>query len=99
MPHDWHYAVKLLPLKVSESQALEWIGRTTRRHSELTWLYGTPDEVTDQLLPFIEAGVSQVSFIDLLPFVLDPEDAMTAIRRPIEASGLLKQKAGALVTA
>ena len=99
MPHDWHYAVKLLPLEVSESQAMEWIGRTTRRHSELTWLYGTPDEVTDQLLPFIEAGVSQVSFIDLLPFVLDPEDAMTAIRRPIEASGLLKQKAGALVTA
>jgi phthiodiolone/phenolphthiodiolone dimycocerosates ketoreductase len=99
MPADWHYAMKLLPLKVGEAEAMEMVGRTTRAQSEKTWLYGTADEVAEQLKPFVEAGVTLVSLLDMLPFVLEVEDAMGAIARPIEASGLLKKKVGAGVSA
>jgi phthiodiolone/phenolphthiodiolone dimycocerosates ketoreductase len=98
MPADWHYAMKLLPVKVGESEAMEMVGRTTRKHSEKTWLYGTPDQVAEQLKPFVEAGVTLVCLLDTLPFVLEVEDAMGAIARPIEVSGLLKQKLGADVS-
>ncbi|BDB44137.1 hypothetical protein Mkiyose1665_01710 [Mycobacterium kiyosense] len=95
MPPDWHYAMKLLPLKVGEAEAMEIVGRTTRKHSEQTWLYGTPDQVARQLQPYVEAGVNLVCLLDILPFVLEVEDAMGAIARPIEVSGLLKQKVSA----
>ncbi len=92
MPPDWHYAMKLLPMKISESEAMEWIGRTTRAHSEHTWLYGSPDQIADQLQPFVEAGVTSISLVDILPFVLDPQDAMAGTGRGIETSRLLKAK-------
>jgi hypothetical protein len=71
------------------------VGRTTREQSEKTWLYGTPDQVAEQLTLFVEAGVTLVCLLDMLPFVLELEDAMGAIARPIEASGLLKKKVAA----
>ena len=98
MPADWHYAMKLLPMKIGEAEAMEIVGRTTRKHSEKTWLHGTSDQVAQQLEPYVEAGVNLVCLLDILPFVLDVEDAMGAIARPIEVSGLLKQKLGADVS-
>lgn len=92
MPEDWHYAMKLLPLKVSESEAMEWIGRTTREHSEHTWIYGSPEQVAEQLEPFVAAGVTSISLGDILPFVLDPEDAMKGAERGIATSRLLKER-------
>lgn len=99
MPTDWHYAMKLLPLKVGQAEAMEIVGRTTRPQSEKTWIYGTPDDVAEQLKPFVEAGVNLVCLLDMMPFVLELEDAMGAITRPIEASALLKKKVGANVSA
>jgi phthiodiolone/phenolphthiodiolone dimycocerosates ketoreductase len=98
MPADWHYAMKLLPLKVGEAEAMEIVGRTTREQSEKTWLYGTPDQVAEQLKPFVEAGVTLVCLLDMLPFALELEDAMGAIARPIATSELLKKKVGADVS-
>jgi alkanesulfonate monooxygenase SsuD/methylene tetrahydromethanopterin reductase-like flavin-dependent oxidoreductase (luciferase family) len=90
--------MKLLPMKIGEAEAMEIVGRTTRKHSEKTWLHGTSDQVAQQLEPYVEAGVNLVCLLDILPFVLDVEDAMGAIARPIEVSGLLKQKLGADVS-
>jgi phthiodiolone/phenolphthiodiolone dimycocerosates ketoreductase len=94
MAADWHYAMKLLPMKIGEAEAMEIVGRTTRRHSEQTWLYGTSDEVAQQLQPYVEAGVNLVCLLDILPFVLEVEDAMGAIARSIEVSGRLKRRLG-----
>jgi phthiodiolone/phenolphthiodiolone dimycocerosates ketoreductase len=99
MPPDWHYAMKLLPLKVGEAEAMEIVGRTTREQSERTWLYGTPEQVAEQLQPFVEAGVTSVCLLDILPFVLEVEDAMGAIARSIQASGRLKQRVASGVAA
>jgi phthiodiolone/phenolphthiodiolone dimycocerosates ketoreductase len=98
MPADWHYAMKLLPLKVGEAEAMEIVGRTTREQSEKTWLYGTPDQVAERLKPFVEAGLTLVCLLDMLPFVLELEDAVGAIARPIATSELLKKKVGADVS-
>jgi phthiodiolone/phenolphthiodiolone dimycocerosates ketoreductase len=98
MPPDWHYAMKLLPMKIGEAEAMEIVGRTNRKHSEKTWLHGTSDQVAQQLEPYVEAGVNLLCLLDILPFVLEVDDAMGAIARPIEVSRLLKQKLGADVS-
>jgi phthiodiolone/phenolphthiodiolone dimycocerosates ketoreductase len=91
MGKDWHYANHLLPMRIGEREAREMMSRTTRRHVEKSYLYGTPAQVAAQIQPFVDAGVTWVGILDVMPALLQPEEAMGAIHRSIEVCRLLKQ--------
>jgi phthiodiolone/phenolphthiodiolone dimycocerosates ketoreductase len=99
MPADWHYAMKLLPAKLNEAEAMEVVGRAKREHVEHSFVIGTSDEVAEKLVPFVEAGVTSVALLDILPFVEEIEDAMGAITRSIDVARGLKEKVGSGVAA
>lgn len=62
----------------------------TREVTEKAWLYGTPKHVGDTLRDYTDAGATWISIIDLLPPVLQPADAQTALTRSIEVCQTLK---------
>ena len=91
MGADWHYAEKMLPIRYGEDEVREMIGRSTRAHVEKSYLYGTPEKVADQLKPFVEAGVTWVGILDVMPMMLEPAEAATSVDRSIEICRRLKQ--------
>ena len=92
MGADWHYAEELLPVRIDEAEAQDIIGRSTRAHVEKSYLYGSPAKVAEDLQPFIDAGISWVGILDVLPMLLDPEDAARGTERQIEACGHIKAR-------
>jgi phthiodiolone/phenolphthiodiolone dimycocerosates ketoreductase len=91
MGKDWHYANNMLLMKYTESEVREMIGRSTRAHAEKSYLYGSPQQVANTIKRFVEAGVTWVGVLDVMPIMLQPEEAGTAVRRAIEVCRLLKQ--------
>jgi phthiodiolone/phenolphthiodiolone dimycocerosates ketoreductase len=89
-PPDYHYAIKLKPIKIGPEEAQEILGRTTREHAERSWIRGTPAEVAAEVQGYIDAGASFVSLMDCLPLTLEPEDSMQGTRRSIEITQRIK---------
>jgi phthiodiolone/phenolphthiodiolone dimycocerosates ketoreductase len=87
---DWHYAMNLLPIKVSDAERDEVLSRVTREMSEKSWIFGTPEQVAAQLQPYVEAGACFINLADTLPFVLEPDDAQQSVARTIEVARILK---------
>jgi phthiodiolone/phenolphthiodiolone dimycocerosates ketoreductase len=61
--------------------------------SDRAWIRGTPARVAEQLQAFVDAGANWSSCIDMMPAILDPADAATAITRSFDIAGRLKAKA------
>ena len=94
-PEGWHYSIRLRPMDVTEAQSADVVARTTRAHCEAAFSHGTPAEVAAEVQGYVDAGCTYVSICDLLPLVLTPEDAMTAIGRSLEVCGRVKAARGA----
>ena len=92
-PEDWMYAQKLLPHQMSEAEVDEVVAAVTPKMIEKSWLIGTPDEVSAQLVPFVAAGANYIAPSDLAPAVLDIEEQEGALERMIELAGALKRDA------
>jgi phthiodiolone/phenolphthiodiolone dimycocerosates ketoreductase len=90
-PEGWHYSVKLRPVEVTPEESADVVSRTTRAHCEAAFSHGTPSEVAAEVASYVEAGCNYVAICDLMPLVLEPEDAQRAIARSIEACGVVKQ--------
>ena len=90
-PPDWHYGMKLLPTRITDGEIRNALSKVSRPMSEKTWLYGTPKKVAADLQAYVDAGATWVSVIDILPTVLEPEDAQRALGRTLEVCRLLKQ--------
>ena len=97
-PEDWHYAMKFKPMKVSEAEAKEVISRTSREMAEKCVLWGSPDQVAEQLRPFVERGVNWLSITDFLPIVLDLDEAAKGIDRSLEVARILKRESAPIET-
>jgi phthiodiolone/phenolphthiodiolone dimycocerosates ketoreductase len=67
------------------------VSRVSRPMCEKTWIHGTPKYAADVLQQYVDAGATWVSVIDLLPPVLEPEDAQGALSRSIEVCRHLKE--------
>jgi phthiodiolone/phenolphthiodiolone dimycocerosates ketoreductase len=93
MPDDWHYAMKYLPVKIGEAEALDMASRCTREQSEKTWIYGDPASVASQLRAYADAGATWIGLLDFLPFILEPEDSANWLARSLEVCRLLKEGA------
>jgi phthiodiolone/phenolphthiodiolone dimycocerosates ketoreductase len=89
-PLDWHYSKDLLPAELSSDQAAEIVGKGSREMSEKTFFAGSSADVAAMIRPYVEAGATWVSIIDLLPFVLDPQEAVTALPRSVDTARLVK---------
>jgi len=90
MPRNWHYAYHLRPHSLSDTEVTEILGRVTPEMSDRAWIRGTPARVADKLQAFVDAGATWISCIDMMPSLLEPEEAMTAVTRSFEVAGRLK---------
>jgi phthiodiolone/phenolphthiodiolone dimycocerosates ketoreductase len=90
---DWHYSQKLLPHRYTDAAEVKRIlSKVTRKMAELSYIYGSPAEVAKKIQPFIDAGATCVDVGDLLPLVLDPQDAQHSLGRSIEVCKHIKQR-------
>lgn len=91
-PEDWHYAIRMFPVSVGAEEANRIADAVTPEMSRKAWMLGTPQECADQVQEYIDAGVSWINLVDLLPLALDPEQAPEALRRQIEFCRILKER-------
>jgi phthiodiolone/phenolphthiodiolone dimycocerosates ketoreductase len=89
-PEDWHYALRMLPHAMSQAEVDDVVAQVTPEMIERSWLIGTPKEIADQLLPWIEAGADYIAPSDLAPAVLTAEEQPGTVRRMIEICAHVK---------
>src|SRR5262245_6813384 len=89
LPEDWTYYRNFLPYEMSDSDVQSLLDSVTREHIERAWFIGSPQEVADQIKPFLAEGVDSVASFDYVPIYNG--DAEGATGRMIELSGLLKK--------
>ncbi len=90
MPDDWNYYAQMKPYSHDDSFVEDVISKTTRRHCEAAWLYGTPEHVADALVPYVETGISWIGVADYLSMLLPLEEAAGAFQFAVDALGRLK---------
>jgi phthiodiolone/phenolphthiodiolone dimycocerosates ketoreductase len=90
MPRDWHYAMKLLPIRWTSDEVAEVIADIPREIIEKCFFIGTPATVAAQLQAYVDAGVTWTMIADVMPFVVDIDQAADAGRRAVEVCAILK---------
>ena len=90
-PRDWHYALKLLPARMTRQEADAVTARVPRKMVERTYVTGTPADAAAVYKDYVDAGATWVSVVDIMPILLPPEEAATAMSRSIEVCRLLKE--------
>lgn len=88
---DWHYATKFLPLTWDEAKAQEVLDRMPAEMVRKAFLCGTPQQIAQTLGEHVQAGITWVEVADMLPFVLDPQEAVGAVNNSIEVCRSLKR--------
>ena len=88
---DWHYSMKYEPMRWSLAEIREVIDPLPRELFEKCFFIGTPAQAAAQMQPYIEAGVDWIMPVDLMNFILQPDQLEAAAGRGIELCGLLKQ--------
>ena len=88
---DWH------PLSADEIRKVsDYVARNRNGQGSFEILCGRSTggkkvkQASKIVQPYIDAGASWISIIDMLPAVLDPEDAVAAPGRTIEVARRLK---------
>ena len=90
---DWHYSLKLIPNRLTDQQEVNRIlSKVTDRMCELTMFRGNPAEVAEQIQPYIDAGANVIDVIDVMPMMLEPEDAQAGLIRQLEVCNHIKQR-------
>jgi phthiodiolone/phenolphthiodiolone dimycocerosates ketoreductase len=91
LPDDWHYAMKLLPIRWAEQEVLDVVRDIPREMIEKSLLIGTPEQVADRLRAYVDAGVTWVMALDMMPFVVTPDQLPSVMARSIKVCELLKR--------
>jgi phthiodiolone/phenolphthiodiolone dimycocerosates ketoreductase len=90
MPRDWHYAMKLLPIRWTAEEVHRVTVDLPREIFEKAFLIGTPEKVGATLQAYVDAGVTWTMVADVLPFVLNFDQVEDAARRAVEVCAILK---------
>lgn len=92
-PLDWHYAMKFIPNRFDDpAEADRILSRTTRRMAELCFITGNAKQIADKVQPFVDAGVTCVDLIDMLPLVLDASEMQASVARQLDACAMIKKR-------
>ncbi|MCU1359231.1 MAG: Coenzyme F420-dependent N5,N10-methylene tetrahydromethanopterin reductase-related flavin-dependent [Ilumatobacteraceae bacterium] len=90
----WHYAINLLPQELSAEDCAAVLSRVSPELVDHAIDYGEPASVAANIQGYIDAGVTYVSVVDLLPPLMLPlEEQLPAMSRSIEVCALLKKNA------
>jgi hypothetical protein len=58
--------------------------------SHKSWIYGDAKKAAAEIQGFIDAGVTHVAMIDIIPSLLEPEESSKAISRSIDVCRYVK---------
>lgn len=94
-PRDWHYALNLLSATMSRDECMDVCDRVPPEMVTKGNLCGSPAELAEQYIPFVEAGANFIEPFDCAAVALEPEDAMKSTDRMIQAMQILKERCGA----
>jgi phthiodiolone/phenolphthiodiolone dimycocerosates ketoreductase len=92
VPEDWNYYAHMKPYATPDSFVEDVITKTTRKHCELAWIHGTPDQVAEQLSAVVDAGVDWLGIVDYMPSLLPLEEAGGAFENSIDVFRQLKAR-------
>ncbi len=90
-PDDWHYAMRLLPQKMSEADVDDVLSRVSRDMVEKTYIIGTPDTVASELQRYIDAGVTRIMPGNVASVVLNQSEAEASMWADVELMRRLKE--------
>jgi len=99
MPRDWHYAMKLLPVRWTADEVARVTAGIARETIEKSFFIGTPEKVAATLQAYVDAGVTWTMVADVLPFVLDLDQAADVTRRAVEVCAILKGRQSSVAAA
>src|SRR5207244_295211 len=79
-----------------DPDALQIVERTPPEAVRATRVTGTPAEAAEQILPYIEAGATDVMIANYLPLIMsgDFSDALQGTSQVLETVKILRQKTG-----
>jgi phthiodiolone/phenolphthiodiolone dimycocerosates ketoreductase len=97
-PRDWHYAMKMLPMRYSDAEVEEILGKVTREMAERSYIFGTVEEVSVELQRHVDAGLNWIAPCDLLPMIGSPEEVPAAIQRTFATCARLKNQPARVIT-
>jgi phthiodiolone/phenolphthiodiolone dimycocerosates ketoreductase len=93
-PLDWHYALKCLPSTVSAEEANSIISRVTPEMVRKSFLHGTPEQVAEQIAPYVDAGMNLMAPADCSPWGgQNAEELAAGHDRSLRLVQLVKDKA------
>jgi phthiodiolone/phenolphthiodiolone dimycocerosates ketoreductase len=87
MPRDWHYAMKLEPVRWTAAEAKEITARVSDEMIRKSAIVGTPTQVAARLQEYVDAGVTWMMLTDLPAGFLKLDEPL---RRTIEVAQSLK---------
>ena len=76
----------------NQAEVDDILSRVTRKMSELSFVYGNPAQVAEQIQPYIDAGATCIDLCDVMPLVLDAADAQASLGRQIDVCARIKQR-------
>lgn len=89
-PANWHYAVKLLPHTIGEQELEDILAQVSIERVKAAFITGTPQQVADQLQPYVDAGANFLSYFDMTPSVTPLDRQERAAERVIELCARMK---------
>ena len=92
MPRDWHYSKDSIPVHWSREEAQVYTSKVTPEMSRKAWICGDVDYVADAVQPYLDAGVTWVHVVDLLPLALPAEEGPAALQRGINLGRAIKTR-------
>jgi phthiodiolone/phenolphthiodiolone dimycocerosates ketoreductase len=92
MPRDWHYANDSRPVTYGRAAAQEITAKVTPEMSRKAWFCGSPAAVAEHAQRYVDAGVSFVHLVDVLPLTRPIDEAELALGRAIDCAREIKQR-------
>jgi len=96
MPSGWHYAMKMLPARMSPAETEDIVNRTDPGMVEKCCFIGTPEQVAPRIQEYVDAGATLHSFVDVSPALRSAEEASVGVELILELARLVKAQAPAL---
>jgi phthiodiolone/phenolphthiodiolone dimycocerosates ketoreductase len=90
VPDGWTYFMKMKPYDTAPGFVDEVVGKATRKMTELSYIWGTSQQVAAELQAYVDAGVDWISPVDHLPIVSNPAQGAASLTRAIEICSIVK---------